>query len=320
MNTLYVLLLAVLVLVPWGYILIQRLQQQQRQHYNTNPPSSDIPLKTFKSEDWEKYSRATKRFRSSSAGDDVKQQCRNSKPLEWDAFTRDVLVQSSIYGQFNVADYTFDNGGWTNIGETFSQLLVNFSREESVTDGAPQKPIRVIEVGSFKGRSTIAMAQECRKLELANNRSCSILAIDTWTGSGDMFFIVPGFRDELKRNGGILHLYETFIKNVKKAEVDDIITPLRVPSSSAGLLLRCFELKADLIFVDGDHHYMAVRSDMDMLYEFLNPGGFMFGDDYSPSWVGVVKAVDEFVAHHGLTLHRSAPTWIVQKPRPTQLP
>ncbi len=40
----------------------------------------------------------------------------------------------------------------------------------------------------------------------------------------------------------------------------------------------------------------------------------MVGDDYDPTWPGVVKAADEFAAEVGQTIDNRPPKWIVRKP------
>lgn len=54
----------------------------------------------------------------------------------------------------------------------------------------------------------------------------------------------------------------------------------------------------DWVWLDGDHSYEAVRSDLDALSRIVRPGGFIIGDDYMYGWWGdgVIRAVDEFAA------------------------
>jgi hypothetical protein len=44
---------------------------------------------------------------------------------------------------------------------------------------------RIIEAGSFKGKSAVDFARICK--ELAINRRCIVIAVDTWTGSSEHF-------------------------------------------------------------------------------------------------------------------------------------
>jgi cephalosporin hydroxylase len=49
----------------------------------------------------------------------------------------------------------------------------------------------------------------------------------------------------------------------------------------------------DLVYIDGDHSYEAVNKDIELYLPKIKQGGILAGHDYSKSWPGVVKAVDE---------------------------
>lgn len=57
----------------------------------------------------------------------------------------------------------------------------------------------------------------------------------------------------------------------------------------------------DFIYIDALHSYEAVLEDMAAWLPKMKDGGLFAGDDYD--WVGVKKAVDEFVEKHNLVLH-----------------
>lgn len=57
----------------------------------------------------------------------------------------------------------------------------------------------------------------------------------------------------------------------------------------------------DLVFVDADHSYNAVRADSNQAFRLLRPGGVVLWDDYTwteqhPECVGVTRAVNELAA------------------------
>jgi hypothetical protein len=61
----------------------------------------------------------------------------------------------------------------------------------------------------------------------------------------------------------------------------------------------------DWVYVDGDHSYEAVRSDIAVYTAKVRPGGFVAGDDYRAGGKyggGVKRAVDEAVASGALEL------------------
>jgi hypothetical protein len=58
----------------------------------------------------------------------------------------------------------------------------------------------------------------------------------------------------------------------------------------------------DWVYVDGDHIYPRVLSDLHAFWPKIKPGGFLTGDDYAGAgwWEnGVRRAVDDFVAETG---------------------
>lgn len=58
----------------------------------------------------------------------------------------------------------------------------------------------------------------------------------------------------------------------------------------------------DFVFIDADHSYEAVRTDIAMWRSKVRPGGWLGGHDYSPKFPGVIKAVDQLYADRLQTL------------------
>ena len=63
----------------------------------------------------------------------------------------------------------------------------------------------------------------------------------------------------------------------------------------------------DFVFIDANHSYDAVREDVAAWAPKVRSGGIVSGHDYYPGkrvkQCGVIQAVDEYIAAHGLTLH-----------------
>lgn len=64
----------------------------------------------------------------------------------------------------------------------------------------------------------------------------------------------------------------------------------------------------DFVYIDGDHHLHAVRTDLRCWYGKVRAGGLLAGHDYfdrdaRKGGSGVKTAVDEFAAERGLTVH-----------------
>ena len=78
----------------------------------------------------------------------------------------------------------------------------------------------------------------------------------------------------------------------------------------------------DVIWVDADHSYDGVKTDLHAWWHTLKPGGWIGGDDYMPDYPGVAQAVLEFFGPLGIGVHVgvgqrfSTPWlwWLVRKP------
>jgi predicted O-methyltransferase YrrM len=84
----------------------------------------------------------------------------------------------------------------------------------------------------------------------------------------------------------------------------------------------------DFVYIDGNHDYEFVRQDLALYWPKIRVGGMIAGHDYHFSQKGVIKAVDEFVAKHGLKLQTTGligddwpasgmeftvPSWFIEK-------
>jgi predicted O-methyltransferase YrrM len=134
----------------------------------------------------------------------------------------------------------------------------------------------VAEVGSWMGRSTSALA--------ANVGSGLVVAVDTWRGSAEHAVTLAARSD-----GWLL---SEFRRNTKGLPV----MPVPLPSLDAAFLLAKTTMRFDLIFVDANHSYEAVKADILAWTPLLADGGILCGHDYDPpNWMGVKQAVDECV-------------------------
>lgn len=59
----------------------------------------------------------------------------------------------------------------------------------------------------------------------------------------------------------------------------------------------------DFVYIDGDHSYNTIKSDIKLYKEIVKKGGILGGDDYISRWSGVIKAVDEFIEETGYKLN-----------------
>ncbi len=71
--------------------------------------------------------------------------------------------------------------------------------------------------------------------------------------------------------------------------------------------------RLDFIYIDANHDYMHVKSDIETYYNWTVSGGLLGGHNYEARFPGVIKAVDEFVEEYDLNLNISHPDWWVIK-------
>jgi predicted O-methyltransferase YrrM len=164
----------------------------------------------------------------------------------------------------------------------------------------------VIDVGVWKGQSTITMAAAMRDQGL---NGC-VIAVDTFLGSPEHW----GKHGELfARAHGRPDIYETFLSNVAHAGLTGYVIPLPQTSVNAARILARRRVRADIVHVDAAHEYEEVLRDATDYWALLKPGGVLIGDDYAPSWPGVIQAAADFSTQVGRPVTIEKPKWIVHK-------
>ena len=127
-----------------------------------------------------------------------------------------------------------------------------------------------VEIGSFFGRSSVVLGMIARK----NN--CHLTCVDIF----NEFPPDENNPEEIKRQ---------FKANM--AEANAKYNLMNVESSEAS---EGFDSKIDLLFIDGDHSYKGVKSDIGCWVQYwVKVGGFVLFHDYGGVHPGVKKAVDE---------------------------
>lgn len=157
--------------------------------------------------------------------------------------------------------------GWTNEAE----LL--WLAEQAA------KHSRILEVGSWKGRSTRAMADNL-------SPNARLTAVDTWNGTAE-----DGHYAELAGKPADW-LYYQFMAN---AGYLLNVYPSRGPSVFTATYYAIRDRTFDMIFIDAAHDYENVKADILAWRRLLEPGGLFCGHDYDAGRPGVVKAVCELI-------------------------
>jgi hypothetical protein len=165
----------------------------------------------------------------------------------------------------------------------------------------------VVDVGVWKGQSTITMASAIRDSGIDG----CVVAVDTFLGSPEHW---DKSRELFNRYAGMPDLYQTFLSNVHSAGLQDYIVPMPQTSVTAASILRRLGVKASVVHVDAAHEYEEVMRDAHEYWKILEPGGYLIGDDYHQTWPGIVRSAGEFSAATSVPLVVEPPKWILQKP------
>jgi predicted O-methyltransferase YrrM len=138
---------------------------------------------------------------------------------------------------------------------------------------AAAKSRRILEIGSWAGRSATA---------IASNTSGCLWCVDTWE------------RALVHYNGAVLEptLFSEFLQNTSGLPV----IPVMTDSMTAAKWMKSAGMTFDMIFIDANHEGPAVREDILTWRELLVPGGILCGHDYEFSgWPDVKTVVDELI-------------------------
>ena len=154
-----------------------------------------------------------------------------------------------------------DIAGWFDFGDFYDFISDQF------TEGL------FVEIGTWKGLSVKYLA------EINKNKNIKIIGIDTFEGTkgehDDDIDIINGT------------LFKTYLKNIKDYSIETIV------GRSDEVYNRFQDNSIDFLFIDADHHYEAVKRDLQLWYPKVR--GIISGHDYAIGGdCGVIPAVDEF--------------------------
>jgi predicted O-methyltransferase YrrM len=141
---------------------------------------------------------------------------------------------------------------------------------ELINELGNTKEMRMIEIGSFIGESTIIFAEHFKE----------VIAIDPFQ---------PDYHKEDPTSR--FNFDEVYDEYIRRTSPFPNIKTLRLTSDDAVKELNS-ELY-DFIYIDGIHSYEQVKIDIDNYLPLLKPNGIIGGHDYGPHWPGVNKAVNE---------------------------
>lgn len=152
--------------------------------------------------------------------------------------------------------------------------LQDLIRHLDVTDGT------LCEVGVYAGESA--------KLFLDSGKFQHIHCVDVWNNP-----IVEAAFDEFH------------------AEHEDRVSKVKARSPQAAGLFPDGSL--DVVYIDADHTYDAVKADIRAWHPKVRDGGWICGHDYGWPWLGVITAVGELLGKPKYVFREGS--WMIRKGR-----
>lgn len=209
-------------------------------------------------------------------------------------------IDYSIYN--NLELLPLDLQGWNGNHHIFSDLIKEL------------KPKQIVEVGSWKGQSSVTMAEVVKR----ENLDTKILCIDTWLGALE-FWLTENLsqHEQNERNlllkNGYPQIYYQFLSNIVHTNNQNIILPLPLTSALAAKVLLARNIKAELIYIDASHEEDDVYNDIVAYWKVLANDGIMFGDDFHIFWTGVQNAVKKFSIENSVQYEQIDNFWLIRK-------
>jgi len=169
--------------------------------------------------------------------------------------------------------------GWRLVSSTTGYLSEREARFLMAAAALAPAEGKNLEIGSFKGRSTVGIAYVTRELGLGK-----VVAVDPHTS--------PASTDPDLKRGGQTTSYDDFVTNLRTAGVFERVEIKRAYSHD---LAREWKDPLRLLWIDGDHTYEGAKADLDMFKPFLQPGAIVAMHDVLGTFEGALRVFVEEV-------------------------
>lgn len=145
----------------------------------------------------------------------------------------------------------------------------------------------VVEIGTYAGTTAAFVAETLAEAGHLNK----VLSIDPFERVSHTR-LNPGGK------------YRRYVRTMRQRGLEDRCLPLVAYSHDAAPAVTA---RIGLLIIDGDHEHASVSRDLALYAPKVRSGGFIFLDDHTDTYPGVVRATSEFVGQdHGFELlHQS---------------
>lgn len=170
---------------------------------------------------------------------------------------------------------------WTEVQGYFTEF--DNRDYEHLVNGLPDNSL-IVEVGCFRGRSLASVS------ETIIRKNINVWAVDIFDKIDSLEYVEE---DVYKKKDGMLKDFE---KTVSDFGLNGLVQVNVMTSLEAASLFATKGLKADMVFLDGNHEYEYVRKEIESWWPLVKVGGVLSWHDYDHngrSWPGVHKAIHE---------------------------
>jgi len=200
------------------------------------------------------------------------------RPRRWERLLQKLRCRSYFRGKEFTTDWTSEH----------------FALWHRVLAPLRDRPIRILEIGSWEGRSAVFF--------LTFFRRSQIVCVDTFAGNAEeqayKLFSTAGVEARFDRN------LASFAGRVEKIKSQSVSALQRLEQQGR---------RFDLAYIDGSHLRDDVTADSRAVWRLLGPGGIVIWDDYTfgldlPPEEQPQPAIDAFLAEHEGSLRLLAKT------------
>jgi len=144
--------------------------------------------------------------------------------------------------------------------------------------------VNILEVGSYAGASSIVWSKGIKKYFNGNGM---LLCVDPWDSFAEIDTMknVPTINKRMDEGLKSGRVFELFLHNIKAAGGADVTKYKK--GCFDGIFDQIKDQKFDIIFIDGDHRYKSVITDLELSSQILKDGGILCGDDLEVQWPDV---------------------------------
>lgn len=160
--------------------------------------------------------------------------------------------------------------------------VLSASEGEFLSQMAALSEGTILEIGSYKGRSTCFLASSTKNV---------VVALDLWDLREAEF--KPSTRVKM-RGFYKPETFEIFKKNIKRKGLVNVIS-VKGDSKEVG---KIWNMPLGMLWIDGDHSYAGVLSDYNLFSNFVTAGGFLAFHDFQIE--NVRKVIETHVIPSGL--------------------